>query len=177
MVTSDVDELRYGDHQVLWRMFRKRKTRSRPAPIDHRKGWVIGPPSNLAAFMRALPRLLPANAVLVLEGAAPETADALGALALDEHPAMRRGTLFPPTRQIHLPVSASPALAQLLERYPENQLCWHFHAVTQERILLEWWDAFGDPDTGQPWLLSDSFSRQDVESFCRELGCEICIVV
>jgi hypothetical protein len=91
---------------------------------------------------------------------------------LTDHPAMRKGTLFPRTRQLYLSVAAAPVMAKLLERNPACALCWHFHAVTHERVLIEWWDAFSEPV-----LLSDVFSPEDVETLCRGVGGEICRVV
>lgn len=155
-----------------WRLFRKRRDPApRPLPIDVSSAWVIvlEPPGSPATFVRALPRLLPPEAMLVLENAGrPEVLGALAAHASNERPPIRKGTIFPPDRQTFVPISASAVVADLLERHPPHHVCWHLHATTKERVLLQWHDAFSDP-----CLLSERFSREDVESFCREAGCEM----
>jgi hypothetical protein len=158
---------------MSWRLFRNRNPRPRPTPIDCVKGYVIDPVRDVAQFMRALPGLLPPDAALVLEGGHhPEVVALLSTHALTDHPTMRKGTLFPRSSQLYLSVAAAPLIGELLARNPDRHLCYHFHAVTKDRVLVEWWDAFSDPVA-----LSEVFPQERVEALCRDVGAEICIVL
>jgi len=130
---------------------------------------VTGEALEHPAFFRNLPLLLPADAVLVLEGGRhPKELEGF----LNEHqltPALKlaAGTFWPRGRTYHVPATAAflEELADRTEHCAELEVCEHLHAYRDGVVLLQWYDAFSDPA-----YVSKLVSQDRVERFCAVLG-------
>jgi hypothetical protein len=153
---------------MIGRLFHRR--REARLSLELFNVWEVDAPADVAAFVRALPRLLPPQSALALENTA--FADAVATVlkqhCLPSHPRLARGTIFPRSRQFYVASSVCGPLADTLERHATPDVCDHFHAFLPDRVLLEWWDA----SCRAQWHLSGTFSKQEVESFCGPLGCK-----
>lgn len=153
---------------MIGRLFHRRPRPSISLEVSN--VWEISAPPDVATFVRALPRLLPADGGLALENTAfaNDVAEVLRQHCLSNHPRLAKGTIFPRSRQFFVALSVCPPLAEMFARHAPHEVCAHLHAFAPDRVLLEWWDA----DCGDQWHLSGTFSEQEVESFCGPLGCK-----
>lgn len=152
---------------MIGRLFHRRREPSLSLELSN--VWEIDAPADVAAFVRALPQLLPAQSGLVLENTAfaKEVSAVLEQYCLVDHPRLAKGTIFPRSRQFYVALSVCGALAEATQHHAMPEVCDHLHAFSPDRVLLEWWDA----SCGDQWHLSGTFSKQAVESFCGPLGC------
>jgi len=138
---------------------------------QHLRGrcWRLACVSDHSAFFRNAPEILPADAVLVLEGGRqPQEVRAF--VEKHEVPAaanIAAGTVWPRPNVHHISVTATALkeLADLTEHCAAPEVCDHLHAYTGSEVLLQWYDAFSEP-----LYLSKLVSQGHVERFCAALG-------
>jgi hypothetical protein len=132
--------------------------------------WEVTPASNLPAFLRALPQLLPPNSILYLEGGTPpeQVKAFLDAHCVPEESHVAMGTIWPRPQAFHLPATGDnlSQLAQLAEKLATPQAAIHLHVYAGGRVLLEWYDAFWK----DPFYLSSVIPDDKVRSFCSSLS-------
>ena len=138
--------------------------------LDHNSAWEISPASDLPAFLRALPQILPPDSILYLEGATPpkELKAFLKARCIPERSHVAMGTIWPKPQTFHLPATEQnlPELAQLAEKLATPQAAVHLHVYAGDKVVLEWYDAFWK----DPLHLSSVIPEAEVGSFCSALG-------
>lgn len=134
--------------------------------------WAVDAPADVGAFFLGLQDLLPAGATLVLEecAMAREIRAAITPLLTQRSLRVARQTMFPRSRQHHLPLTLDVVrvLANEANAYgpAAPQLCDHVSAYLGSTVLLEWHDAFCDT----PILLSGELAESAVRRFADRLG-------
>ncbi len=139
--------------------------------LDAPTFWEVAHPrKDAAAFVRALPELLPSGAALYLEGGCPsgKVRTFLQSHQLSDPAKVARGTIWPTPECFHVPLTLETAegLAALFETHATPEICVHFHAYANNEILLQWHDAF----FGDPIFLSVQFAEERVRTFAEKLG-------
>ena len=149
----------------------------RAAPKDHLQGaslgaeraWSVTQITDHAAFLRALPHLVPPGSVLYLEGV---YSDAIIDY-LRRHPAEHRlkiagGTIWPKPQCFHLPITEETALnlGGLSQSCAAPEVCAHLHVYRGDQVLASWYDAFTDP-----LRVSASIPENRIQEFCHDLKC------
>jgi hypothetical protein len=138
--------------------------------LDRSAAWEVSPASDLPAFLRALPQILPPDSILYLEGGTPpeELKAFLDAHCVPERCHVAMGTIWPKPQAFHLPATEQnlAQLAELAERFAAPQAAVHLHAYAGGKVVLEWYDAFWK----DPLYLSSAIPEQKVRSFCSALG-------
>lgn len=126
--------------------------------------------TNPSAFFGALPKLVPDDAILFLEGGAhpPQLAR-----FLEEHrlwPALRPalGTIWPRQSTVALPTTPPflTALAGQTDSCPVAEVCAHLHVYRGEQVLLEGYDAFS-----YAFFVSQILPEERLREFCADLQC------
>jgi hypothetical protein len=155
----------------LWRrLFGEREAGRKGISLDADDVWEVGAPRDAAAFIRALPELLPEGTLLYLEGrpTSREAAAFLEAHRVAPQAELARGTIWPKPKTFHLPMSQDTiaGLARLFECHASPEICDHFHAYRETQVLLCWYDAFYD----DPVLVRGDIPEESVRRFCQRLG-------
>ncbi len=138
--------------------------------LDRNSAWEVSPASDLPAFLRALPKILPGDAVLYLEGGTPpeELKAFLSARFVPERCHLAMGTIWPKPETFHLPATEQnlAQLAELVERCAAPQAAEHLHAYARDKVMLEWYDALWKDQL----YLSSAIPEGNFRSFCSALG-------
>ena len=131
--------------------------------------WEIDGKTDFPHVLRAFVNLLPARSIMYFEGGSPnnELLDFFAMRAIPEQTHVAVGTLWPRPVYYHVPATLKnlQELADLSEHYAEPELAEHFHVYRDDKVLLEWHDAFD-----QPMLLSGDIPEGKVTSFARTLS-------
>jgi hypothetical protein len=132
--------------------------------------WEVSPARDFPSLLRALPLLVPNDAVLYLEGASPpqDIKVFLDAHCVPERAHVAMGTIWPKPQTFHLPASTEnlTGLAALAEKCAAMQIAVHLHVYSQSGVLLEWYDAFWK----DPFYLSGAIPEDRVRTFSSALG-------
>lgn len=131
--------------------------------------WEVSGETDFPSLLTALLDLLPEGSILYFEGGSPSGAllEFLREREIPERAHVAYGTIWPRPRVFHLP--ATPQTMRVLVEitrscaYPE--LAIHFHVYRDQRVLLEWHDAFT-----QPMMLSGDLPEQKVRTFAEKLS-------
>jgi lipopolysaccharide biosynthesis protein len=77
------------------------------------------------------------------------------------------GTIWPRPQTFHLPATTAnlTELALLAQKCQAMQIAVHLHAYAQDRVLLEWYDAFWKV----PFYLSGAITEDRVRAFSSAL--------
>lgn len=132
--------------------------------------WEVSPARDFPSLLRALPLLLPSDAVLYLEGGSPpkDIEAFLDVHCVRERSHVAMGTIWPRPRTFHLPATTEnlTELAALAEKCAAMQIAVHLHVYAQATVLLEWHDAFWK----DPLHLSVAIPEDRVRAFSAALG-------
>jgi hypothetical protein len=131
--------------------------------------WQVQGTRDAAAFLNALPQLLPSGSILYFEGTTERpVSDFLVVRALAAPERIAIGTIWPRPRRYHVPFSEQlvAALEAIVRSTPIAYLCTHVHAYKARSMLLEWYDAFG----ADPMRISSTLTESSVQSFAARLG-------
>ena len=137
--------------------------------LDESSAWEVEPTKSRAAFLLALPQLLPSDSVVYFEGTSEAEVEDLLERNIVPHPArIAIGTIWPRPKTYHVPCTAEvmASLAQIIESRSEPYLCTHIHAYKVQKVLLEWHDAFET----DPMRISRSIDEAAVSAFASALG-------
>lgn len=138
--------------------------------LGHDAYWQVGGKVELPSLLRALPNLVPQNAILYLEGGTPpqEVRTFLDAYCVPEVTHLAMGTIWPRPHVFHLPATSENLgrLADLAAECSAFEVAIHLHVYEQNKVLLEWYDAFGE----DPMYLRRDISEEKVRMFCSELA-------
>jgi DNA-binding transcriptional ArsR family regulator len=123
----------------------------------------------LFQLLRALPSLVPIDAVVYLEGCGinNEVGQFLLANPAPFTTKVYPGTIAPVPQIFHIPASPNvlSALSRLVEHSHSYEFCDHLHVYQSNTVLLQGHD-FGD----LPLMLAEQFSEQQVSDFCQNIG-------
>ncbi len=77
------------------------------------------------------------------------------------------GTIWPRPRIFHLPITTEnlEGLAQLVEKHAELEIAVHLLVYRDNKVLIEWYDAFSDP-----FYISKEISEDKIKIFSERLG-------
>ncbi len=149
-------------------------------PEEERKGihldlriphWKVSSPRQFPSFLRALIELLPQGSIAYLEGGSPRNKlkSFLDKRSIPEVSHLAMGTIWPRPQIFHLPATQENllALADISEHYAEPEVAIHFHVYKDNRVLLQWYDAFS-----YPMYISKEIPENKVKEFCVKLSSE-----
>ena len=133
--------------------------------------WKVFSPKDFPSFLRALRELIPEGSILYLEGGTPreELKSFLETKSIPEVSHVTMGTIWSRPEVFHLPANSETIseLADVAEHYAEPEVAIHFHVYKDNRVLLQWHDAFSDP-----MFISKEIPKEKVEIFCNTLSVE-----
>jgi hypothetical protein len=149
-------------------------------PKDEREGiqldlrvphWIASSPKEFPAFFRALVDLVPEGAIAYLEGGSPpeDLESFLVEKSVPEVSHVAMGTIWPRPEIFHVPATPENLLrlAEIAEHCAEPEVAIHFHVYKDNRILLQWFDAFDNPV-----CISKEIPEEKIREFCKKLGIE-----
>lgn len=138
--------------------------------LEHDTCWEISYSKNISVpiFLRALADLVPSGSILYLEDGSP-TKQIL--LYLEERkPAkitkVALGTIWPRPKCFHMEITPAnlEGLANLAEKIVSPELAIHLHVYMDDKVLLEWHDAFDDN-----CYVSNEIPEDKIKIFCTKL--------
>ncbi|MDD4872082.1 MAG: hypothetical protein PHR77_16110 [Kiritimatiellae bacterium] len=131
--------------------------------------WEVDGKTTFATLLRALVDFLLDGSILYFEGGSPDRKllDYFNAHAIPEQTHVAVAILWPRPVYYHIPATAQNLieLSTLAESHAEPELAVHFHVYRDDKVLLEWHDAFG-----QPMLLDGNIPEDRIKSFADQLG-------
>ena len=139
--------------------------------LDHTDSlWEISSPKDYPSFLRSLNILIPSNATLYIEdGSDPpdELKSYIEAKCLHDKPIIPMGTIWPKPTYYHIPATENTLneLANIAEHCAEPQVATHFHVYSENRMIIQWYDAFFDP-----MFVANIIHEDKVREFCNQLG-------
>jgi hypothetical protein len=131
--------------------------------------WEITCPKNSVNFFKSLLDLFSSDHVLYLEGGDKDLYENYLANRGSNYKApIALGTIWPKPHIAHLPLTKdnSQYLIALLENegFVEPQICIHLHVYRDNKVFLQWYDAFDDPI-----LLSEEIDEGLVKVICKNI--------
>jgi hypothetical protein len=131
--------------------------------------WEVSSLKSFPSFLRALSDLVPSDSVLYIEAVNPPKDILLYMEARKPtQPApITTGTIFPRPRYLHMLINADnlEGFAKMNEKHDNPVGAFHLHVYKDNKILLEWFDAFLDP-----FYISKEISEDKIKIFCERLG-------
>jgi len=131
--------------------------------------WELDGPDTFKDMFSTLKGWLPENSILYFEGGYPdeEIETFISTYSVPEVSHVAMGTIWPRPKVSHVPATDSNLgrLAEIMSNHAEPELPDHFHVYCDDKILIEWHDAFS-----QPLLMSGSFSEEKVKAFTDKIG-------
>lgn len=146
-------------------------------PVNEREGlsfgkeplWLISCCKDFPAFLRTLSDIFPYDSVLYIEGGKPpkDIQSYLEARKSTHITKVAMGTIWPYPQYFHIPITSdnSNGLAQLAEKHHIFEIAAHIHIYNNDRMLLQWYDAFTDP-----LYISKDIPEEKIKQFCSALG-------
>jgi hypothetical protein len=154
-------------------MYRKDSEEEKPTCVRRMTdpAWIATPPTDLAAFVRHLHRLLPEGSRVVVEGTSI-TKDIQAFLEASQPPncpVVQPDTIWPKPKMFHLPVREDllAALANLIDKHAVPEICDHLKAYIDVCEILAWYDVGAE----DPWLVGTPIPEVKMQEFCRLVGC------
>jgi len=122
-------------------------------------------------FFRILPDIMPSGSILYLESTciAPDVQTYLHTRQAGTTYKIARATKWPKPKYFHIPITSEnlAKLAELSENHAGPEICDHLHVYKNDRMLLQWYDAFDDP-----FVLSKDIPESKIKVLCDNLGCQ-----
>ena len=132
--------------------------------------WEVSATNDLPSLLRALPKLVPKEAILYLEDGSPmkKLRKFLDEHCVPEVTHLAMGTIWPRPLVFHLPATSEnlSGLAVFAEKCIAFEVAVHLHVYKPGKVLLEWYDAF----CKDPMYLSRDIEEENVRAFCKELS-------
>jgi hypothetical protein len=130
--------------------------------------WELSSPKDFSSFLHGLPILFDSNTTLYLEDGTPpdELKFFFDENCLSEKTIIPHGTIWPRPKAFHLPITIEniKELSDLSENYAEPQVAVHAHVYKDNKLLLQWYDAFADPI-----LISPDIKEHQIRDFSAAL--------
>ena len=133
--------------------------------------WEVSPLRDIVAFLRAIIGIFPENSVLYLESAYPPHKEIISYLKARESSAPSKvalGTIWPSPICWHMPFTLDNVngLADIMVNHPSPGGVAHLHIYMDNKILLQWHDAFYD----DPMCISEDIEEDKIKRFCQKLS-------
>lgn len=123
---------------------------------------------DLSEFLRQLPKLVPHNSILYLQGVISLEIESY----LQNHPAIYKnetdqGFLKMRSKIFYIPITEDNLenFALLTENYAEPEVCDHLRVYWSDKIILSWHDLPSDP-----FYVSKEVSESILKIFCSYFG-------
>lgn len=130
--------------------------------------WEVSSIRDPQAFLRALNIILPEGAILYFEDGCPdkEIRSFFDSRKVSNPIKIECGTSGNPVR-FHLPFTHAniTELVDIMERHAQPELAMHFHSYKDNKIILQWYDAFDDP-----MYISEAIEEEKIKRLCEELS-------
>ena len=134
--------------------------------------WELDGETDFPSLLSALIGFLPGGCTLYFEGgfSEGELVQFMKARQIQERIHVAVGTLWPRPKYYHIPATSEnlSELAEIAEHHAEPELAVHFHVYCEQKIILEWHDAFA-----QPMLLAGTLGEGKVKVLANELNMEV----
>jgi hypothetical protein len=131
-------------------------------------GWQVAGIRIAEEFFSTLNDILPLPVNLCFEGTSIslDVQSVLASSAIVPSIQIPPGTIWPKPKVFHVRATEQflTQLAALSGRHAEPEVCDHFHAYSDSRGLMQWYDAFDDP-----LLIDESIPESKLQNFCRGL--------
>jgi len=141
---------------------------SRPLFVS---GWQVEGIKSAGKFFSVLTEVLPLPVYLYFEGdtIAADVRSLLASSAVVPVHEILRATIWPKPSIFHVLATKQfiHELAVVAAKHAEPEVCDHFHAYSDSRVLMQWYDAFSDP-----LLIDESIIEASLHSFCKKLGAQ-----
>ena len=130
--------------------------------------WELSSPKDFSSFLRGLLVLFKDDAILYLEGGRPpeELKSFFDDHCLSEKTRIPHGTIWPRPKVFHLPITIEniDKLSELSDSCAEPQVAVHAHVYKNNKLLLQWYDAFADP-----MFISNEIKEHQINAFAEAL--------
>ena len=131
--------------------------------------WEVSRIEDLPSFLRALIDLVPLESTLYLEGnsISKDIQLYLEARKPQQITKVETGTIWPHPKCFHMAITyeSLDGLAQLADKHAEPEIADHLHIYKDNKIILQWYDAFSDP-----FYISKEILEDKVKNFCSRLN-------
>lgn len=131
--------------------------------------WELEGKTDFPTLFRALETIIPNNSILYFEGGSPNKLfdDFYAKNAIPEKLHLAIGDMWSRPKIFHIPATQLNliTLAELAKSCAEPEIAVHFHIYGNEKILLQWYDAFSDP-----MLLAGDIPEEQVKMFAQLLS-------
>jgi hypothetical protein len=132
-------------------------------------GWQVVGIRNGEKFFSTLNEILQLPVNLCFEGTriCSDVQSVLASSAVAPSIQIPPGTIWPKPKVFHVRATAQflNQIAVLSGKYAEPEVCDHFHAYSDTRPLMQWYDAFD-----LPLLIDESIAEPSLQRLCRRLG-------
>ena len=132
--------------------------------------WEISPIRDMPIFLQALNIIIPENSILYLEGGSPdkEIDSYFNSHKAENTSKIELGIIWPKPLCHHIPFTSKniDELADIMQRHATPEGAIHFHVYKDNKILLQWHDAFYD----DPMYLSKDITDGKIKQFCIKLS-------
>ena len=129
--------------------------------------WKVSP-VDFSEFFRQLPKLVPDNSVLCLEGVyVPEIEAYLQKRPASYENETNQGFLKMRPKIFYIPITEENLqnFALLTERYAEPEVCSNLQVYWNDKIILSWHDLPSDP-----FYVSEEVNEFVLKKFCSSFG-------
>jgi hypothetical protein len=131
-------------------------------------GWQVPSIRSGQKFFSTLNEILPLPVNLCFEGTriSSDVQSVLASSAIAPSIQIPPGTIWPKPKVFHVRATGQflTQIAALLGKHAVPEVCDHFHAYSDSRGLMQWYDAFN-----LPLLIDESITESKLQSFCRGL--------
>lgn len=152
-------------------------------PPDKQKGislknpkWEVSSLRDMPAFLRALIGIIPENSILYLEGGSPdrEIKSYLEERKTNTQTKVALGTIWPRPICYHIPFTTENVngFAEIMERHATPEGAIHLHIYKNDKVILEWHDAFFD----DPMYISEDVNEEKIKQFCEKLSLKYSLI-
>ncbi|MBD3362493.1 hypothetical protein GF362_02130 [Candidatus Dojkabacteria bacterium] len=131
--------------------------------------WEVQGIKDYPSLFKNLGQIIPDDSVLYFEGGSPsnDLLEFLQKNKITDDVKIKFGTIFPRPTVYKIPATNKNlrTLSKITEGYAEPEVAVHFHVYKDDKLLVEWFDAFF-----QSMLLSSIFSEKKVQNFTKSIG-------
>ena len=154
----------------LHRLFKAVSPEERKGISLKNSKWEVSPIRDMPAFLRSLIGMIPENSILYLEGGSPdkEISSYIEERKTSTPSKVALGTIWPRPICYHMPFIPENVngLAGIMERHATPEATVHLHIYKDNKILLQWHDAFYD----DPLYISEAIDEEKIKLFCEKLS-------
>ena len=136
--------------------------------LEHPK-WEVSACSDMPLFLLTLIGIIPEDSVLYLEGGYPDEEINLyfEKQKISKPVKVELGTIWPRPICYHIPFTSDniKTLANIIERHATPEVAIHIHVYKDNKVLLQWHDAFDCP-----MYFAETVDEENIKIFCEKLS-------